>query len=186
VTLAADPRGDARLPQAGRASVPAQGPVASGTHDNRPVEFWPTAAIRSAVVSGDLTVWQRIVAALKRDPYGRTARQVEEVLATASAYGISNALAEVLVRARAHLEADERAEVARQVKALLERSGLGPDEFASRIGASPEDLAAYLEAEVSPSAAQIVRMRRLSDRFVKMRAQRSARPGKPGKSSPGS
>jgi hypothetical protein len=140
------------------------------------VEFWSTAAIRSAVEGGDLTIWQRIVAALKRDPYGRTARQVEEVVATASSHGISNALAEVLARTRAHLEADERAEVARQVRALLERSGLGPDEFASRIGGSPEDLAAYLEAEVSPSAAQMVRMRRLADRFAKMMAQRSARP----------
>jgi DNA-binding transcriptional regulator YiaG len=179
VTLAADPRGDARLSQGGHGSAAARGHSghsAGGAYENRPVEFWPTAAIRSAVENGDLTVWQRIVAALKRDPYGRTARQVEEVIATASSHGIANALAEVLARARAHLEADERAEVARQVRALLERSGLGPDEFASRVGVSSDDLAAFLEAEVSPSAAHMVRMRRLSERFAKMRAQRS-RPG---------
>ena len=56
--------------------------------DDRPVEFWPTAAIRAALESDDLAVWQRIVVAIKRDPFGRTARQVEEVLETARPYGV--------------------------------------------------------------------------------------------------
>jgi hypothetical protein len=172
VTLAADARGEAaptvRLPTGGQAS-----PLAS--YDSKPVEFWPTAAIRTAVETGDLAVWQRIVVALKRDPYGRTARQVEEVLVSASSPGITKALAEVLARSREHLEANERAEVGRQVRMLLDRSRLGPHEFASRIGASAEELDAYLNGEVSPSAAQMVRMHRLSDRFAKMKAQRSAR-----------
>jgi hypothetical protein len=175
VTLAADPRGDARASGVAPGSAPASGQAPAPAFDSRPVEFWSTAAIEAAVESGDLAVWQRIVAALKRDPYGRTARQVEEVLATGSSYGISTALAEVLARTRVHLEADERAEVARQVRALLDRSGLGQHEFASRIGVCGDDLAAYLAGEVSPSAAQMVRMHRLSDRFAKMRAQRSPR-----------
>ena len=144
-------------------------------YDNKPVEFWPTAAIRLAVESGDLQIWQRIVLALKRDPYGRTARQVEEVVESSSSPGITNALTEVLARSRTQLETDERAEVARQIEALIDRSGLGAREFASRIGVSGEDLAAYLAGDVSPSAAQMVRMRRLADRFAKMKAQRSAR-----------
>jgi transcriptional regulator with XRE-family HTH domain len=80
-----------------------------------------------------------------------------------------------LTRTRAQLEADERTEVARQIQACIDRSGLTPREFASRIGASREDLANYLAGGVSPSAAQMVRMRRLADRFAKMKAQRSAR-----------
>ncbi|HXA11448.1 MAG TPA: XRE family transcriptional regulator, partial [Mycobacterium sp.] len=81
-------------------------------YDNKPVEFWPTAAIRLAVQSGDLTIWQRIVLALRRDPYGRTARQIEEVVETTTSPGITKALTEVLARSRTQLEADERAEVA--------------------------------------------------------------------------
>lgn len=164
MTLAADPR-------------PGPVPRRSGPRSryvDRPVEFWSTAAIRSALESGDITVWQRIVVALKRDPYGRTARQVEEVLNGSRPYGISKALSEVLARTRAHLEANERAEVARHMRLLMERSGLGPQEFASRVGVPPEDLADYLDAKVSPPASLMIRMRRLSDRFVKMRAERTA------------
>lgn len=140
--------------------------------EDRPVEFWPTAAIRAALETDDLTVWQRIVAAIKRDPFGRTARQVEEVLQTARPYGVSKALAEVLARAREHLEANERAEVGRHIRALLDRSGLGQQEFASRIGVPNDDFAAYLRGATSPSAALIVRMRNLTQRFENMRSTR--------------
>lgn len=175
MTLTADPRGDARLAGGVPASAKTS-PQPAPAFDSRPVEFWPTSAIRAAVESGDLSTWQRITLALKRDPYGRTARQIEEVLESASSYGISEALSEVLARSRAQLEADEIAEVAHQVRMLLDRSGLGPQEFAYRIGASGEDLAGYLAGELCPSASQMVRMRRLSDRFARMRAQRAARP----------
>lgn len=140
--------------------------------EDRPVEFWPTAAIRAALETDDLTVWQRIVAAIKRDPFGRTARQVEEVLQTARPYGVSKALTEVLARTRAHLEANERAEVARHIRALLDLSGLGQQEFASRIGVTAEEFASYLSGETSPSASLIVRMRNLADRFDRMRTAR--------------
>ena len=83
-------------------------------------------------------------------------------------------LSGVLERARAHLEANERAEVARHVRLLMERSGLAHPEFASRIGVAPDDLAAYLDGSASPSASLMIRMRRLSDRFVKVQAERSA------------
>lgn len=139
--------------------------------DDRPVEFWPTALIRSALETGDITVWQRIVVAVKRDPFGRTARQVEEVLDAAAPYGISKALNEVLSRARAHLEANERSEASRHVRLLIERSGLTEREFASRIGVAAADLAAFLAASISPSASLMIRMRRLSDRFAKIRTQ---------------
>jgi hypothetical protein len=146
-----------------------------GQHDfEQPVEFWPTSAIRTALQGGDIGTWKRIAAALKRDPYGRTARQVEEVLDGTRPYGIAKALWEVLDRARTHLEANERGEVARHVRLLVERSGLAQQEFASRIGVDPEDLAAYADGRTSPSASLMIRMRRLSDRFVKVKSAGSA------------
>jgi predicted XRE-type DNA-binding protein len=156
------------VPQNQRPGQPAPRPAG----DERPVEFWPTAAIRAALETDDLAVWQRIVAAVKRDPFGRTARQVEEVLETARPYGVSKALAEVLNRTREHLEANEREEVARHIRALLERSGLGQKEFASRIGVPNPEFGTFLSGEASPSAALMVRMQRLSERFARMRTPR--------------
>jgi len=173
VTLAPDIRDARRDAAAGptRAPAPRKG-RSKPAIDDRPGEFWPTSAIRAALETDDLTVWQRIVVAIKRDPYGRTARQVEEVLETARPYGVSKALAEVLTRTREHLEANERAEVSRHIRSLLERSGLGQDEFASRIGVPSKDFAAYTEGTACPPASLMIRMRRLSDRFAKMRDQR--------------
>lgn len=152
-------------------------PGVQGGADDRPVEFWPTSAIRAALDNDDLEVWQRIVAAIKRDPFGRTARQVEEVLATEQPYGVSAALTEVLEKARQHLEANERAEVARHVRQLLERSGLGAPEFASRIGVNLDDFVEFTDGAATPSASMMIRMRRLSDRFARIRAQRAANSG---------
>jgi hypothetical protein len=171
VTLAPEIRDARREPVSGPRRDPAPAQGRRPQVDDRPVEFWPTSAIRAALETDDLTVWQRIVVAIKRDPYGRTARQVEEVLETARPYGVSKALSEVLIRTREHLEANERAEVGRHVQSLLERSGLGPDEFASRIGVPSKEFAAYLAGETSPPASLMIRMRRLSDRFAKMRNQ---------------
>jgi hypothetical protein len=166
VTLTSDTRSDAA---AGRPKPAATAARRRQSVDKRPVEFWPTSSIRAALETDDLTVWQSIVTAIKRDPYGRTARQVEEVLETAQPYGVSKALDEVLTRARAHLEANECAEVARHIHMLLHRSGLGVEEFASRIGIPTEDFADFLEGATSPTASLMIRMRRLSDRFAKMR-----------------
>jgi hypothetical protein len=163
VTLAADRR---------PGPAPHRPPVRPSSSD-RPVEFWPTSAIRSALEGGDIATWKQIAVAIKRDPYGRTARQVEEVLENSRPYGISKALAEVLDRARAHLEANECAEVARHVQVLIERSGLKLPEFASRIGVPVDELGAYLDAITSPSASLMIRMRRLSDRFAKARSHQT-------------
>jgi len=81
-------------------------------------------------------------------------------------------MSEVLVRTREHLEANECAEVAKHVHLLLERSGLGELEFASRIGVPAGDFAAYLRGSASPPASLMIRMGRLSERFAKMRNHR--------------
>ena len=157
MTLAADRR---------HGSAPHRGPARTPDGD-RPVEVWPTSAIRSVLEGGDIATWKQIAVAIKRDPYGRTARQVEEVLESSHPYGISKALAEVLARAREHLEANERAEVARHVRVLVERSGLKLPEFASRFGVPIDEVDAFLEGTTSPSASLMIRMRRLSDRFAR-------------------
>lgn len=146
----------------------------SRQHDleGRPVEQWPTGAILVALENANPDVWRRVTAAVNRDPYGRTARQVEEMMRSAEMRESAPAIAGVLANARTRLEADERSEVTHVVRVLLKRSRLSEYEFAMRIGVSDEELGAYLDGETCPSGVLMVRMKRLADRFVKARAQR--------------
>jgi hypothetical protein len=134
------------------------------------LELWSTAAIGEALQNGDIDIWKRIAAAVRRDPYGRTACQVEEVGERLPPNGVSKAMREVLYRARIALEANERAELVRLMRSSIDRSGLNDHEFALRIGVKPEILASYLDGDLSPSACQIIRMQRLSKRFAKAKS----------------
>ncbi|TDZ44201.1 helix-turn-helix domain-containing protein [Mycobacteroides franklinii] len=143
-------------------------PVPPGRGD-KPVTHWTTHEILDALQSGDLSDWQAIVHALKRDPFGRTARQIEEVVGADELYGISTALQEILTRARDDLAEAERREAANEINLLFEASGLREAEFASRIGVSSNELSAYLAGSGDASVAMLVRMRRVARRFGRTR-----------------
>ncbi len=129
-----------------------------------PVAEWPTEALQAAIERGDLRDWRRIGAELRREPWGRTARQVEEVLSHSRPYGAAELIEELLGHARRRAEADEREAVAAEVRRAVACSGLNKAQFATRIGTSPSRLSTYLSAKVTPSAALMIRMRRLAER----------------------
>lgn len=130
---------------------------------NAPVTEWPTEAVQAALERGDLADWHRIVAAIQADPWGRTARQVEEVLSHARPYGVTEAMQTALSRARQRAEANERAAVAAEIREAVERSGLSQAEFASRIGTSASRLSTYASGKVTPSATLMLRIRRVTE-----------------------
>lgn len=130
-----------------------------------PVSIWPTEAIQAALERGDLGDWRRIAAEIKREPWGQTARQVEEVLSHSRPYGISEIMENVLARARSRAEEGERADVAMEIQRAIDRSGLRRAEFAARIGTSASRLSTYVSGKVTPSAALMVRIRRLLQRL---------------------
>lgn len=80
-------------------------------------------------------------------------------------YGTAELIEGLLERARRDAAADEREEVAAEVRQIVARSGLGRAELAARIGTSASRLSTYLNGKVTPSAALMVRMRRLADRL---------------------
>jgi DNA-binding transcriptional regulator YiaG len=125
-----------------------------------PVPEWPTEAVQAALERGDLADWHRIVAAIQADPWGRTARQLEEVLNHSHPYGVTEAMQTALSRARQRAEANERAAVAAEIREAVERSGLSQAEFASRIGTSASRLSTYASGKVTPSATLMLRIRR--------------------------
>jgi DNA-binding transcriptional regulator YiaG len=129
-----------------------------------PVSEWPTEAVQAALERGDLADWHRIVAEMQADPWGRTARQVEEVLSHSRPYGVAEAMETALSRARDRAEAKERAAVAAEIRDAVKRSGQSRAEFASRIGTSASRLSTYASGKVTPSATLMLRIRHVADR----------------------
>jgi DNA-binding transcriptional regulator YiaG len=129
-----------------------------------PLSLWPTEAVQTALERGDLADWHRIAAEIQADPWGKTARQVEEVLSYSRPYGVAEAMETVLSRARDQAEAGERAAVAAEITEAIKHSGLSRTEFASRIGTSASRLSTYTSGKVTPSATLLLRIRRVAHR----------------------
>jgi hypothetical protein len=127
-----------------------------------PVETWPAEAVRIALERGGLLHWRRLARAIRADPWGPVARGVEEAIAVDPPYGTGPLMAEFLKQAREEQDRRDREEVAAEIADLITRSGLTRAEFASRIGTSASRLSTYLAGTVTPSAALLVRMRRLA------------------------
>lgn len=127
-----------------------------------PVETWPYEGLVTAIERGGLVEWRRIAAAIRRDPWGRVARSVEDYAGYAEPTGGLAVLTRAVSRARAAAEDSERASVAREVRELVSASGLSRTEFAAAVGTSPSRLSTYCTGTVTPSAALMVRMRRIA------------------------
>jgi DNA-binding transcriptional regulator YiaG len=129
-----------------------------------PVSKWPLEAIQTALERGGLAHWRRLAAAIRTDPWGPVARRVEEVLGYSRPYGVDLAFERTISRAREEAEAAEREAVASEIEDLVRKSGLSRAEFALQVGTSPSRLSTYVSGKVTPSAALLLRMRRVAQR----------------------
>jgi DNA-binding transcriptional regulator YiaG len=127
-----------------------------------PVSAWPLEAIQTALERGGLGDWRRLAAAIQAEPWGPVARRVEEVLGYSRPYGVAAAFERAIGQSRAAAEAAEREAVAGEVRETVDRAGLSQAEFASRIGTSASRLSTYASGKVTPSAALLLRMRRVA------------------------
>jgi DNA-binding transcriptional regulator YiaG len=139
-----------------------------------PVSEWPLEAIQTALERGSLEHWRRLAHAIWAEPWGPVARQVEEVLTYSRPYGVTEAVERATERARKAAEASEREAVAAEIDALVQASGLSRAEFASRIGTSASRLSTYVTGKVTPSATLLARMRRTTQRGVRLTSQKRA------------
>lgn len=144
-----------------------------------PVASWPLEAIEAALGRGGLSDWRRLADAIEADPWGGTARAVEEVLGYSRPYGVAEVLERVIAGARDRSEQAERGAVAAEIADLVERSGLSRNEFASRIGTSASRLSTYATGRVTPSAALLIRMRRVAGSAAGPAARRAGLPPGP-------
>jgi DNA-binding transcriptional regulator YiaG len=76
-------------------------------------------------------------------------------------YGTAELLEGVVARARKLAADSEREDVASEVRELVGRSGLSKQDFAERVGTSRSRLSTYMSGKVVPSAALMVRIRRV-------------------------
>jgi DNA-binding transcriptional regulator YiaG len=127
-----------------------------------PVETWPFEGIIAAVERGALPDWRRLARVIRADPWGSVAQQVLEAIHLSHPYGTAELLEGVIDSARQMAAGSEREEVASEVKRLVSCSGLSRQEFAERIGTSRSRLSTYMSGSVMPSAALMVRMRRVA------------------------
>lgn len=129
-----------------------------------PVRDWPTEAVQAALERGDLEHWQRLTAEIRQDPWGRTAREVEEVLTHSRPYGVAELMERVIARARDRAAAAERETVAGEIRRAIERAGMTRAQLASLLGTSASRLSTYASGRVTPSATFMVRLRRILER----------------------
>ena len=127
-----------------------------------PVDTWPFEGILAAVERGTLPDWRRLAAAIRADPWGPVAQQVLEAIRLSRPYGTTELLEGVVERARKLAADSERQDVASEIRNLVGRSGLSKRDFAERIGTSRSRLSTYMSGKVVPSAALMVRMRRVA------------------------
>lgn len=127
-----------------------------------PVDTWPFEGFLAAVERGTLPDWRRLAKVIQADPWGPVAQQVLEAVRLARPYGTTELLEGVVARARKLAADSERGEVAAEVRRLVNDSGLSQHGFAERIGTSRSRLSTYTSGKVVPSAALMVRMRRVT------------------------
>jgi DNA-binding transcriptional regulator YiaG len=129
---------------------------------NDPVTEWGFEGLLTAIERGSMQLWDRIAVEVRRHPYGSVARLLDdEVIDAVSQAGERELFRQILQRARHRWDADARAEVAKRLRSLLERSGLKQRDFAVQLGTSASRLSTYLSGKVTPGADLLVRAERL-------------------------
>lgn len=127
------------------------------------VEDWGFEGLLAAVDRGGFRDWQRIISAVREDPWGPVARTLErEVFTVAESSGVVSAMEAALELARSDAKAQEQHAVAEELRKLLSESGMTRTQFADRLGTSASRLSTYLTGTVTPSAALMVRARNVA------------------------
>jgi len=126
------------------------------------VRSWPYEGLVIVIDRGLVGDWRPIFAELRRSPWGRVARRVEQYLSYRESDGVSTLFALAIERARFDADQADRSEVAVRVRDAVTRSGLTNGEFARIVGTSASRLSTYLSGKVTPSAAMLVRIERVA------------------------
>ncbi len=126
------------------------------------VHTWPYEALVTVIDRGLVQDWQPVFAEIRRSPWGVVARRVERYLSYREPDRVGTLFRLAIDHARHRTERADKNEVAARVRAAVTRSGLPAGEFATLIGTSASRLSTYMNGTVTPSAALLVRIERLT------------------------
>ncbi len=106
--------------------------------------------------------WRAALLPLIESPWGPYGEHIVRLTKEANLDAIGTVLQECRTVYQRRQEQRERDAIAREIRRLVAISGLTQRQFAARIGTSPSRLSTYVNGRVIPSAAMLLRIRRVA------------------------
>lgn len=123
--------------------------------ESDPVEQWGFEGLLTALDRGGLQQWRRIGDAIRKDPWGNVASELEEVLSTAEDSGAVALLQHALLDARK----TEKQFFGKKFATLLQEAEMTQSDAAAFLGTSRTRVNSYCSGAVTPSALVVERLR---------------------------
>lgn len=124
----------------------------------RPLDEWPAEAIETLMDRGTRSDWQRLVAAIRCNPWGPTARTAESVAHWGEHDGVDVVVLDALAAARTSWDDQARRRYADRIRSWRTEAGLTQRQLAELIGTSASRLSAYENAKVAPTSVVLGRI----------------------------
>lgn len=129
-----------------------------------PIDSWPAEAIATMIDRGTLSDWRLLAEAIRENPWGPTARTVENVTSWGEHYGVDVLMADVIRDARADCDGAARHKYAERIKQWRKKTGLSLRDFARLVGTSASRLSDYERAKVAPTTDVLGRIEQIASR----------------------
>lgn len=124
-----------------------------------PMDLWPAEAIQTVIDRGSLSDWRRLAEAIRRNPWGPSARTAETVTSWGEHYGVDALISNIIRHAREDVTLQGRAEYAAQIRSWRRKRGMTLRQFAAAAGTSASRLSDYENAKVAPTTDVLGRLR---------------------------
>ena len=121
-----------------------------------------TEQLMDLVHHGNARRWRAALLPLIESPWGPYGEHIVALTKEAQLDVITEVLQECRKVYRHRQEQRERDAIAREIRRLVAISGLTQRQFAAQIGTSPSRLSTYVNGRVIPSAAMLLRIRRVA------------------------
>jgi DNA-binding transcriptional regulator YiaG len=114
------------------------------------------------IANGNARQWRAALLPLIESPWGPYGVHIIKLTREANLDAVATLLEECRKVYQHRQEQRERESIAREIRRLVAISGLTQRQFAARIGTSPSRLSTYVNGRVIPSAAMLLRIRRVA------------------------